>query len=110
MATLPSPNQDAIQSTALRPGKLNTGRIILVNSVPINSSKPKFISNGSNMPAKMNTLNSDGNRSFKISAPVSPDVIASGPTPKKVITTNMAPSMRTTSQAGVTLSSELKNA
>ena len=67
---MPSPSQDAMQSIADLPGSLNTGRIILIKSVPTKSRSPKFKRSGKNSPANKNTENSIGSNPSNIVPPV----------------------------------------
>ena len=98
----------AKQSTAERPGRRNTGRMMRVIMVPTNSSRPKSSSKGSSRPAKMKTENSTGNRSCSTRPPVDPERSTSGPASKKVNSTKTPPSTRTHAQKGETLNRLLR--
>ncbi len=87
-----------MQSTAERPGKRNTGRMILVIKVPINSNRPKFSSSGNSNPANTKTQSNTGSRSFNTNAPVAGLVINAGPWPDSTNSKKIAPSTRTTTQ------------
>ncbi|MDQ0856969.1 hypothetical protein QFZ72_000448 [Bacillus sp. V2I10] len=63
----------------------------MASNEPKSSSKPKFSNRGSNNPAKKNTENKIGRRSFKRSPPVFSDQIHSGPILNKVRTAKTAP-------------------
>ncbi|CSA13924.1 Uncharacterised protein [Vibrio cholerae] len=99
MPTLPSPSHEAIQSIALRPGRLNKGRITLLSKLPNSSNKPKLSSKGNSKPAKINTENSVGSRPCKTSPPVFSSQIAFGPIWKNVMITAAPPITRTVNQS-----------
>ncbi|MPN27769.1 hypothetical protein SDC9_175203 [bioreactor metagenome] len=99
---VPSPSQEAIQSTDERPGKLKTGLIILVSREPKNSSNPKSNIKGNSKPANKNTANKIGRRSYNKSAPVLSEYIASLPILKKVANTITIPITLVANQTGVT--------
>ncbi|CDU15532.1 hypothetical protein VCR17J2_90038 [Vibrio coralliirubri] len=107
--TLPSPNQEAIQSIALRPGRLKIGRMILLSSVPNSSNRPKLSRRGSSKPAKINTENSVGSRPSRTRPPVFSSQITSGPTWKKAITAAAPPIKRTNNHSGDGLKRPFKN-
>ena len=97
-----------MQSIALRPGRLKSGRITLLSIAPKSSSRPKLSNKGSNKPANRKTENRVGRRSCRTSPPVFSFQTASGPTWKNVIRTAPPPMSRTANQIGVGLSKLFK--
>ena len=106
--SVPSPIHDVIQSTAARPGIVNSGRMIFVSIAPINSSSPKSSNSGSNSPARKNITTRTLSRSLSTKPPLSPEVIKpivlsglSASTPKNVSQMKIAPRIRIATQIAV---------
>ena len=92
-----------MQSTAARPGTMNTGRMYFVSSAPTNSSRPKSSSSGNRKLAIAKIITSPA-ISSSATPPCSGAAAAeSRPfplTPRYVAQTNTQPSTRTATQIG----------
>ena len=93
------PNHEAAPSTAALPGRRKSGRKTCRAIVPMNSMSPKSVRNGSRNDAKTKTIVMIVMRSFRITPPVSPDVIQAGPAPKRIMQARTAATARTATEA-----------
>ena len=97
--TIDEPNHEAAASTAALPGRRKSGRKTRRTRVPMNSISPKSVRNGSRNDAKTKTITMTVMRSFRITPPVSPDVIQAGPVPKRIMHATTAAAARTATEA-----------
>ena len=89
-AALEAPNQDAIKSTDARPGTPNNGFTTGLAITPKNSMIPQSVKNGS-IKLKLITIQISVQHKSVIVAPVSIDVINSGPNPSTTMQQTTAP-------------------
>ena len=96
--TIDEPNQEAAPSTAALPGSRNRGRKTHRAIVPMNSMRPKSVRNGSRKDAKTKTTTITVMRSFRMTPPMSAEVIHAGPAPKRIMHATTAATTRTATE------------